>query len=67
MSFINIVKNYKQLSKLGSEIVRHKEVMGKVPKSFNYDEEFAKQHLKIEQFLELQKNLKFGPTTHLFF
>ena len=56
MSFLNIVKNYKQLSKLGSEIIRHKEVMGKYPKGFKYDDEFAKQHDKIEQFLELQKN-----------
>ena len=55
MSFLNIVKNYNQLGKLGSEIMRHKEVMGNYPKSFNYDKEFEKQHLKIEQFLELQK------------
>ena len=55
MSFLNIVKNYNQLGKLGSEIMRHKEVIGTYPKGFNHDEEFAKQHLKIEQFLELQK------------
>ncbi len=56
MPFFRIIRNHKQLAKLGTEIMQHKTTMaGKYPKGFNPDHEFEKQHERIELFLDIQK------------
>jgi|TARA_B110000444_G_C18623686_1_gene493399 hypothetical protein len=55
MSFSRIIRNYKQLGKLGTEIMEHKTMIGTIPKGEFIDNEFKKQHEKIELFLEIQK------------
>tara|TARA_B100000902_G_C27129089_1_gene822639 strand:- start:118 stop:348 length:231 start_codon:yes stop_codon:yes gene_type:complete len=55
MSFSRIIRNYKQLGKLGTEIMEHKSIVGNLPRGKIIDDEFKKQHEKIELFIDIQK------------
>ena len=51
-SFKRIVRNYKQIYKLGNELINHKAVINTLPDELKY-EEFHKQELRIQKFLEI--------------
>ena len=51
-SFIRIVKNYENISKIGREIIKHKEIVSAVPKS---DIEFRNQEIRIQEFSDAIK------------
>ena len=53
-SFIRIVKNYENISKLGREIIKHKEIVSAVPKS-DLDIEFRNQEIRIQEFSDAIK------------
>ena len=53
-SFIRIVKNYENISKLGREIIKHKEIVSTVPKS-DLDIEFRNQEIRIQEFSDAIK------------
>ena len=48
-SFVQIVKNYENVLRIGKEIIKHKEVVSSIPKS-KLDEEFRKQEDLIDSF-----------------
>ena len=51
-SFIRIVKNYENISKIGREIIKHKEIVSAVHKS---DIEFRNQEIRIQEFSDAIK------------
>ena len=48
-SFLRIIKNYENISKIGREIIKHKEIISTIPKS-EIDIEFIKQENRIQEF-----------------
>ncbi len=51
MNFSTLVKNYGNLSRLGQEIIKHKNVISQVPKK-SLDAEFQKQEQRITDFIK---------------
>ena len=54
-SFKQIVKNYKQVYKLGNQIIQHKHHIKQIPVG-KLDEEFKKQEERIEKFIKITEN-----------
>jgi hypothetical protein len=48
-SFLRLINNYENISKLGREIIKHKEIISTIPKS-EIDIEFIKQENRIQKF-----------------
>ena len=48
-SFLRLINNYENISKLGREIIKHKEIISAIPKS-EIDIEFIKQENRIQEF-----------------
>ena len=48
-SFLRIINNYENISKLGREIIKHKEIISTIPKS-DMEIEFIKQENRIQEF-----------------
>ena len=48
-SFVQIVRNYENVLRIGKEIIKHKEVVSSIPKS-RLDDEFRKQEGLIDSF-----------------
>ena len=47
--FKKIVKNYRQVYKLGNEIINHRKLINELPSELRY-EEYMKQEERIERF-----------------
>lgn len=54
-SFLKILNNYKNIYKLGREIIKHKEIISTIPKS-DLDAEFMKQENRIQEFSDAIDN-----------
>ena len=60
MNFSTLVKNYGNLSRLGQEIIKHKNVISQVPKK-SLDAEFQKQEKRITDFIKTNMEWKKNP------
>ena len=53
-NFVRIVRNYEQISRLGRQIIAHKDLVRKIHPD-KLEEEFTKQELRIQEFVEATK------------
>lgn len=57
MSFKNIIKLHGILHRLGKDIMKHKNTVGKLPEH-KRSQEFDKQENRIQKFMQLSEQLK---------